>query len=196
MFSNRPIHTNLAGSQDYANPLTRFAIWDYPIDGQEYTAQVFHGSKILFDIPPTLVVPTVCVNDRIFFVGELLQQSDGTYFIPEQFFYRLPKGIKLSGNPSISDLIEHGDSPPIYEPSVRDLWSLGRKVERTDVCASTFHADRLLITFSSRLALLSPMRRRAFVSKFSSAHFPTFNPISKNLHVVSQVRLMTTQTQR
>jgi hypothetical protein len=147
---------------------------------------------MLFDIPPTLVVPTVCVNDRIFFVGELLQQSDGTYFIPERFFYRLPKGVKLSGNPSISDLIEYGDSPPIYEPSMHDLWSLGRKVERTDVCAFTFHVDRLLITFSSRLASLSLMRRRAFALNFSSAHFPTFNPISKNLRVVSQVRLMTT----
>ena len=121
--------------QDYANPLTWFAIWDYPIDGQGYTAQVFHGSKMLFDISPALVVPTVFVNERVFFVGELLQQSDGSYFIPEQFFYRLPEGMKLSGNLSISDVIEYGDSLPIYEPSVHDLWSLGHKVDRTDVCA-------------------------------------------------------------
>lgn len=121
--------------QDYANPLTRFAIWDYPIDGQGYAAQVFHGSKMLFDISPALVVPTVFVNEHVFFVGELLQQSDGSYFILERFFYQLPEGMKLSGNLSISDVIEYGDSPPIYEPSVHDLWSLGRKVDRTDVCA-------------------------------------------------------------
>jgi hypothetical protein len=133
--------------QDYANPLTRFAIWDYPIDGQGYAAQVFHGSKMLFDTSSALVVPTVSVNEHIFFVGELLQQSDGTYFIPERFFYRLPEGVKLSGNPSISDVIEYGDNPPIYEPSVRDLWSLCRKVERTDVCSLTFIVDGLLTTF-------------------------------------------------
>ena len=124
--------------QDYSNPLTRFTIWDYPIDGQGCAAQVFHGSKMLFDIPSSLVVPTVSVNERIFFVGELLQQLDGTYFILERFFYRLPEGVKLSGNPSICDLIEHGNNPPIYEPTVRDLWSLGHKVERTNVCAFTF----------------------------------------------------------
>ncbi|KAF8259436.1 hypothetical protein EI94DRAFT_1440876, partial [Lactarius quietus] len=91
-------------AKDYANPLTRFAIWDYTIDGQGYAAQVLHGSKMLFDIEPALVVPTVSVNRHIFFVGELLQQSDGSYFIPERFFYRLPEGVKLSGNPSISDV--------------------------------------------------------------------------------------------
>ncbi|KAF8256941.1 hypothetical protein EI94DRAFT_1635932, partial [Lactarius quietus] len=104
-------------AKDYANPLTRFAIWDYPIDGKGYAAQLFHGSKMLFDILPALIVPTVFVNEHIFFVGELLQQTDGTYFIPEWFFYQLPEGVKLFGNPSISDLIEHRDSPPIYEPS-------------------------------------------------------------------------------
>ena len=83
---------------------------------------------MLFDIPPTLVVPTVCVNDRIFFVGELLQQSDGTYFIPERFFYRLPKGVKLSGNPSISNLIEHGDSPPIINPACKTYGPLAVKL--------------------------------------------------------------------
>jgi hypothetical protein len=82
-----PIDTDSAGKQDYANPLTRFAIWDYPIDRKGYAAQLFHGSKMLFDILPAVVVPTVSVNKHIFFVGKLLQQSDGTYFIPEQFFY-------------------------------------------------------------------------------------------------------------
>lgn len=124
--------------QDYANPLTQFAIWDYPIDGRGYAAQVFHGSKMLFDISPNLVVPTVSVNKHIFFVGELLQQLDGTYFIPERFFYRLPEGMNLSGNPSISDVIKYGNSPPIYEPNIHDLWSLGRKVDRTDVRAFAF----------------------------------------------------------
>ncbi|KAH9079599.1 hypothetical protein EDB83DRAFT_2170317, partial [Lactarius deliciosus] len=72
-------------AEDYANPITRFAIWDYPIDGNGGASQVFHGSKML-NISSTLVVPTVCVDDRIFFVDKLLQNQDGTYFIPERFF--------------------------------------------------------------------------------------------------------------
>jgi hypothetical protein len=77
-----------------------------------------------------LVVPTVCVNGRIFFVDELLQNQDGTYFIPERFFYRLPEDAKLS----------HSNGSTVYEPSVHDLWSLGRKVVRTNVRSLTSDA--------------------------------------------------------
>ncbi|KAF8257030.1 hypothetical protein EI94DRAFT_1635036, partial [Lactarius quietus] len=76
--------------QDYANPVTQFAIWDYPIDGEGGASQVFHGSKMLVDLPSNLVAPTACFNDQVFFVDELLQTSDGTYVIPLRFFYQLP----------------------------------------------------------------------------------------------------------
>ncbi|KAI9442570.1 hypothetical protein H4582DRAFT_1761365, partial [Lactarius indigo] len=73
-------------AKDYANPITRLAIWDYPIDGEGGASQLFHGSKMLMGMPSNLVVPTVCVDDRIFFVDELLQTSEGTYFILRRFF--------------------------------------------------------------------------------------------------------------
>ncbi|KAF8266576.1 hypothetical protein EI94DRAFT_1425707, partial [Lactarius quietus] len=73
-------------AKDYANPITQFAIWDYPIDGEGGASQVFHGSKMLVDIPSDLAAPAVCVNDQIFFLDELLQTSDRTYFIPSCFF--------------------------------------------------------------------------------------------------------------
>ncbi|KAH9022937.1 hypothetical protein EDB84DRAFT_1241512, partial [Lactarius hengduanensis] len=82
-------------AEDYANPITRLAIWDYPIDGNGGASQIFHGLKML-DASSALVVPTVCVDDRIFFVNELLQNQDRTYFIPERFFYRLPEDANLS----------------------------------------------------------------------------------------------------
>ncbi|KAH8993098.1 hypothetical protein EDB83DRAFT_2304552 [Lactarius deliciosus] len=142
-------------AKDYANPITRFAIWDYPIDGEGGASQVFHGSKMLMDMPSNLVVPTVCVNDRIFFVDELLQTSEGTYFIPHRFFYRLPKHAKLSG----VGLTENGSSQ-VYEPSVRDLWSLGHKVVRTDVRPLTPDVDGILTIFYRRV-LLFQMRKYA-----------------------------------
>ncbi|KAH9028757.1 hypothetical protein EDB85DRAFT_1867621, partial [Lactarius pseudohatsudake] len=83
-------------AEDYANPITRLAIWDYPINGNGGASQIFHGSKML-DVSSALVVPTVCVDGRIFFVNELLQNQDRTYFIPERFFYRLPADANLSG---------------------------------------------------------------------------------------------------
>ena len=118
--------------QDYANPITRFAIWDYPIDGKGGTSQVFHGSKML-DISSALVVPTVCVNDHIFFVDELLQTQDGTYFIPERFFYRLP-------DHAVTGVTKPCNNSSVYEPSVHDLWSLGRKVARTNVRSISYIA--------------------------------------------------------
>ncbi|KAN0125420.1 hypothetical protein V8E53_015507, partial [Lactarius tabidus] len=120
-------------AKDYANPVTRFAIWDYPIDGEGSALQVFHGSKMLVDMPSNLVVPTVCINDCIFFTDELLQTSGGTYFIPNHFFYRLPRGANLSGAPTATGLGESSNGPQMYEPSVHDLWLLGHKVVRTDV---------------------------------------------------------------
>lgn len=123
-------------AQDYANPITQFAIWDYPIDGNGGTSQVFHGSK-MHDIASALVVPTVCVNDRIFFVNELLQNQDGTYFIPERFFYRLPENSRLS---TIAGSTERNDSSAVHGPSVHDLWSLGRNVVRTKVSSVSSQA--------------------------------------------------------
>jgi hypothetical protein len=112
-------------------------MWDYPIDGDGGTSQVFHGSKI-HDMCSALVVPTVCVNDHIFFVDKLLQNQDNTYFIPERFFYRLPEEAKLSGIPNTTGSAKHSDgSPAVYEPSVHDLWSLGHKVVRTNVRSLT-----------------------------------------------------------
>ena len=91
-------------------------------------------------MPSALVVPTVCVNEHIFFVDELLQNQDNTYFIPERFFYRLPKDSKLSDNPITTGLTKHSDSSTVYEPSIHDLWSLGRIVARTDVCPILYNA--------------------------------------------------------
>ena len=130
-------------TQDYANPVTQHAMWDYPIDGGGGMSQVFHGSKV-HDMPSALVVPTVCVNNRIFFVDELLQNQDNTYFIPERFFYRLPKGAKLSSDLIITGSTNHSDGSMAYEPSVRDLWSLGRKVAQTDVRRIPFDAQRCI----------------------------------------------------
>ncbi|KAI6009905.1 hypothetical protein PISMIDRAFT_108880, partial [Pisolithus microcarpus 441] len=64
-------------AMDFANPLTHFAMQEYPEDGQGHVFQVHHGSKMLEDLPDGLVPPCVHVGHAIYFVNELRQQSMG-----------------------------------------------------------------------------------------------------------------------
>ncbi|KIJ11470.1 hypothetical protein PAXINDRAFT_84506, partial [Paxillus involutus ATCC 200175] len=77
---------NKAIAMDFANPLTRFTMQDYPEDGQGRMSQVHHGNKMLEGLPDDLAPPCVHVGGSIFFVNELLQQTTRGYFIPKKFF--------------------------------------------------------------------------------------------------------------
>ncbi|KAH7890627.1 hypothetical protein F5I97DRAFT_1781999, partial [Phlebopus sp. FC_14] len=69
--------------QDYANPLTRFAMQDYPEDKGSGMSEVFHGKKMLLDLPSP---PAACIHGKVYFVNEILQEISGEYFFPERFF--------------------------------------------------------------------------------------------------------------
>ncbi|KAF8549097.1 hypothetical protein OG21DRAFT_1421898, partial [Imleria badia] len=73
-------------AMDFANLLTRFAMQEYPEDGQGCMSQVHHGIKMLDDLPDALAPPCIRVDGGIYFVDELLQQSTGQYFIPKKIF--------------------------------------------------------------------------------------------------------------
>lgn len=103
--------------KDYANPLTRFAMRDYPQDGGAGMSQVHHGSKMLLDLPSEMASPAVRVDGHIYFTNELLQCKDHSLFIPERFFYDTPK---VRANEDGEDV----------------LLSLGRKVYMSDVSYS------------------------------------------------------------
>ncbi|KAI0683828.1 hypothetical protein BC835DRAFT_1217128, partial [Cytidiella melzeri] len=75
-----------AVAKDYANPLTRFAMSDFPEDRGGHMSEAQHGFKMLRDGPEGIVTPAVRVEGKIFFTQELLQRSDASYFIPERFF--------------------------------------------------------------------------------------------------------------
>ncbi|KAG0692392.1 hypothetical protein DFH29DRAFT_985782 [Suillus ampliporus] len=70
-------------AKDYSNPLTCFAMQDYPEDGGKGMFQVFNGDKMLFKLPSP---PAARVGGDIYFVNELLQEMSGDYFIPNRFF--------------------------------------------------------------------------------------------------------------
>lgn len=107
--------TYAVGAQDYANPLTRFAMQDFPEDGGDRMSQVFHGAKLLHELPSP---PSVRVDCNIYFIDELLQDMSGGYFIPERFF--LASSKVASGG--LSDGHEE----------TKELFALGRAVQRTE----------------------------------------------------------------
>jgi hypothetical protein len=82
-------------------------------------SQVHNGEKTLL-----VTTPAVRVNDKISFVGELLQHISGSYFIPERFFTQ--------------------DIPNHTGEDGKEIYSLGWEVARYEVCVSV-HSHILLI---------------------------------------------------
>jgi hypothetical protein len=101
--------------QDYANPLTRFAMQDYPEDLGFGMSQVYHGRKMLLDFPSP---PAARIKRKVYFVGELSQDITGGYFIPERFFLASYSGSVLY---------------PLNGMKEKTLYALGRTANRTAV---------------------------------------------------------------
>ncbi|KIN93755.1 hypothetical protein M404DRAFT_75010, partial [Pisolithus tinctorius Marx 270] len=102
-------------AKDYANPLTRFSMQDFPEDRGNGRSQVFHGDKLLHELPSP---PAARVNGTIYFIDELLQDISGGYFIPEHFFL------------AMSSVASGGDLP--MTEGTKELFALGRAVKQTD----------------------------------------------------------------
>jgi len=84
--------------QDFANPLTRFTMQDYPQMTGSGMSEVFHAYKMNLGVPSSLVSPTIRVRGTIYYTDELLQKLDGTYFIPERYFCRVDEQRAMSSN--------------------------------------------------------------------------------------------------
>ncbi|KAI0752256.1 hypothetical protein BC629DRAFT_1297219, partial [Irpex lacteus] len=77
-------------AKDYSNPITRFAMSDFPeLDGKG-ASQAFHAHKMLLDSPQGIATPCAKVRGQVYFVNELLQCLDGSFFIPERFYMGVP----------------------------------------------------------------------------------------------------------
>ncbi|KAI5995587.1 hypothetical protein EDD15DRAFT_2134054, partial [Pisolithus albus] len=130
-------------AKDYANPLTRFAMQDFPEDGGKGMSQVFHGEKLLHELPSP---PAVRVDGTIYFVDELLQECSGDYFFPERFFLAAPEVVG-------------GDIEGLLQ--TKDVYALGRTAKRTE--AGFIVSDEKVIMPTSSF-------RRSFeeISRYSS----------------------------
>lgn len=88
---------------------------DFPEDGGSGMSQVFHGEKMLHELPSP---PAVRVDGHVYYVDELLQDLSGGYFIPERFFLAFP---------SVAPGFSEGRA------DTKELFALGRAAERTEV---------------------------------------------------------------
>lgn len=48
--------------------------------------QIWHGHKMLRDVPDHLLTPMIKLCGKIFYVGELVQLIDGMFFLPTRWF--------------------------------------------------------------------------------------------------------------
>jgi len=67
-----------------SNPFTRSGMTLYPEDAGNQLGEVWHGDKMLRDIPDHLLSPTIRHNGTIYYVNELVQCSDGSWFLPKR----------------------------------------------------------------------------------------------------------------
>ncbi|CUA71593.1 Valine--tRNA ligase [Rhizoctonia solani] len=68
-------------AQDLANPLLRKHMSFYPHYDDNRMSQIWHGGKLLKDVPDHVLTPMIQHNNQIYYVGELVQRTHG-WFLP------------------------------------------------------------------------------------------------------------------
>ncbi|EUC62448.1 hypothetical protein RSOL_420510, partial [Rhizoctonia solani AG-3 Rhs1AP] len=68
-------------AQDMANPLLRKHMSFYPHYNNNRMSQIWHGGKLLKDVPDRVLTPMIRHNNRIYYVGELVERTQG-WFLP------------------------------------------------------------------------------------------------------------------
>ncbi|KAJ7112257.1 hypothetical protein C8R44DRAFT_581192, partial [Mycena epipterygia] len=71
--------------KDMLNPFTRSGMTLYPEDAGNKLGEVWHGDKMLRDIPDHILSPTIRHNGTIYYVNELVQCLDGSWFLPKRW---------------------------------------------------------------------------------------------------------------
>ncbi|KAF7974716.1 hypothetical protein HWV62_11375 [Athelia sp. TMB] len=72
-------------AKDISNPVTRANMTFYPEDLKGRLGEVWHGTKMLEDVPDHILSPMVrhgCVD---YYVDELVKCKDGSYFLPKRW---------------------------------------------------------------------------------------------------------------
>lgn len=60
----------------------------YPEDSEGQLREVWHGEKMLHDVPDHILTPTLCFKNTIYWVDELVKRSGNRWFIPKRWITR------------------------------------------------------------------------------------------------------------
>ncbi|KZP14122.1 hypothetical protein FIBSPDRAFT_752284, partial [Athelia psychrophila] len=69
-------------AKDIANPITHPDMAFYPEDLKGKLGEVWHGTKMLQDVPDHILTPMIRHKQVSYFVDELVRCQDSTYFLP------------------------------------------------------------------------------------------------------------------
>ncbi|KAM6489231.1 hypothetical protein JOM56_015401, partial [Amanita muscaria] len=159
--SGNIFHINDIGAaitKDFSNPITRFAMHEYPEDTGDCVAEVFNAKKMLFALPPDIRPPAVKVDSKIFFIDELMQLSMGEYFIPTRYFRAQPTPNSVN----VRELIAEGHTAHLVQNKFDVDGALTRKPTSSfantyeDICVilgytPQFHESPLSLTMPNLL---------------------------------------------
>ncbi|KDQ51513.1 hypothetical protein JAAARDRAFT_140020 [Jaapia argillacea MUCL 33604] len=73
-------------ARDYAHPKTRPLIHAYPEFTKDVVTEVWQCGKWRIDAPDSVLTLMICCGMKDFYVNKLVQQEEGTWFIPTRFF--------------------------------------------------------------------------------------------------------------
>ncbi|KAJ7315199.1 hypothetical protein DFH08DRAFT_820801 [Mycena albidolilacea] len=104
--------------KDMSNPFTRSGMALYPDDAGNKLEEVWNGDKMLRDVPDHLLSPTIRHNSVIYYVNELVQCSDGSWFLPKRWLTRDGGKVMLASGFCVT---ERDDGSLIIQDETREL---------------------------------------------------------------------------
>ncbi|KAJ7069017.1 hypothetical protein B0H15DRAFT_807270 [Mycena belliarum] len=90
--------------KDMANPFTRAGMTLYPEDAGNKLGEVWHGDKMLRNVPDHLLSPTIRHNGVIWYVNELVQCFDGSWFLPKRWVTQSGGNVMLASGFKVVEL--------------------------------------------------------------------------------------------
>ncbi|KAJ6583645.1 hypothetical protein B0H10DRAFT_2198263 [Mycena sp. CBHHK59/15] len=91
--------------KDMSNPFTRADMVLYPEDAGNKLGEVWHGDKMLRDIPDHLLSPTIRHNGVIYYVNELVKCMEGRWFLPKRWLTRNSGKVMFASGHPVSDSV-------------------------------------------------------------------------------------------
>ncbi|KAJ7674194.1 hypothetical protein B0H17DRAFT_946770, partial [Mycena rosella] len=89
--------------KDILNPYTRANMSLYPEDAGNKLGEVWHGDKLLHDIPDHLLSPNIRHNGTIYYVNELVQCTQGRWFLPKRWVTRGNGKVMLASGYNVTE---------------------------------------------------------------------------------------------